>query len=691
MRPPAEHRPDFGDSSAGALSIGVGEVAWCLRELSGLDRIAVLAPAGVGTMGVAAAWPDGEVPTSISMRMLDDVMRDGIPRETTDALELEALSSLCGAGAPASAIAVRSGSALALGVRERGDPPDPAERRAFAAGARLLAGAAGPQASDLDPSRIWAGRVADLIASGLALAGETSVDGLLERITVAARDVLGARYAALGVLDSGGTELARFVTSGVHPDVAETIGRPPRGRGLLGAVIREGRTIRLDRIDADARSVGFPDHHPPMETFLGVPIAMRDEVFGNLYVTDKLSGSFTLEDERLAQVLASQAAVAIDNARRYESERLRAEELETALEVGRAMLSVLDVDKLLSFIARRARRLASADTVAVGVREGEELVLRYADGVSRGDLEGLRLGVDLAGLEDRLAGLAEGEWEVVPLEVDSGLAGILVAVRREPFDVGALRLLRLLSTQGAIALSNAKTFAQERQRLMTSATVQAVRAQEKAAAEGFRRTVEAQEAERARIARELHDEAGQVLTGLSLHLRAIEEREQDPEVRASLVELRSSVGQVSSGLRELITELRPTGLREHGLEGAIERQAERLRAATGMSVDVAVGRLPDLAHEVEVAAFRVVQEALTNIARHSGASRASVLVQASEGRLRVVVEDDGRGFDPGAPTDRLGLAGIDERIGLLGGRLRIDSSPGAGTALTVDLDVRGRQ
>ncbi len=424
-----------------------------------------------------------------------------------------------------------------------------------------------------------------------------------------------------------------------------------------------------------------------MTSFLGVPIALGDEVYGNLYVTDKLSGTFTREDERLARTLAAQAAVAIDNARRHDRERRRAEEMETALEIGRALLSVLDLDELLPLIARRARRLADADTVAVGVRDGDQIVFRYAHGAGALELEGRREPADIAALGAPLAGLAEGTWEIVPLELDGALAGALVAVRGRPFDLAAKRLLRLLSVQGAIALANARAHSDERERLLASAALEAARAQEQAAAEGFRRAVEAQEAERARIARELHDEAGQVLTGLSLHLRAIEERERDPDVRSSLAELRASVGAVSSGLRELITELRPSGLREHGLEGAVQRQAERLREATGISVDVAVSRLPALTQEVEVVVFRVVQEALTNVARHSGASHASVVASAHGGRLRIVVEDDGRGFDPAAPTSRLGLAGIRERIQMLGGALRIDSSPGAGTALTVDLDM----
>ena len=684
----------LGDDATGVghlagVSAGVGpaEIAWCMCELAGLARVAVLEPDDAGGLSVAAAWPEGATPARIAVEMVGSVHRDGAPRETSHEDDLAGASALALDDPPAALVAARVGTAVVLALRaDEGPMPDP-ERRAFSAGARLLAAALRAERDPDGHLAARAGRVADLVDAGLALSSETSIEALLERITLAAREVLGARYAALGVLDERGTGLRRFVTSGLDAPTAARIGDPPRGLGLLGAVIDERRTIRLDDIGADPRAVGFPDGHPPMTSFLGVPIALGDEVYGNLYVTDKLSGTFTREDERLARTLAAQAAVAIDNARRHDRERRRAEEMETALEIGRALLSVLDLDELLPLIARRAQRLADADTVAVGVRDGDQIVFRYAHGAGALELEGRREPADIAALGAPLAGLAEGTWEIVPLELDGALAGALVAVRARPFDLAAKRLLRLLSVQGAIALANARAHSDERERLLASAALEAARAQEQAAAEGFRRAVEAQEAERARIARELHDEAGQVLTGLSLHLRAIEERERDPDVRSSLAELRASVGAVSSGLRELITELRPSGLREHGLEGAVQRQAERLREATGISVDVAVSRLPALTHEVEVVVFRVVQEALTNVARHSGASHASVVASAHGGRLRIVVEDDGRGFDPAAPTGRLGLAGIRERIQMLGGALRIDSSPGAGTALTVDLDM----
>jgi signal transduction histidine kinase len=275
---------------------------------------------------------------------------------------------------------------------------------------------------------------------------------------------------------------------------------------------------------------------------------------------------------------------------------------------------------------------------------------------------------------------------VEPLEVDGDRVGALAAVARSPMDARAQRLLATLASQASIAVANAETFAAERRRLRESAQVQAAEARASAAAEGLRQAIEAQEAERARVARELHDEAGQSLTALALNLRMLDEHLDDAG-RRRLSELRQMVNGISSSLRNLATDLRPSGLREHGLTSAIERQAARLREATGMAVDVLVNDLPDdLPDEVQIALFRVVQEALTNVARHSGASQASIVVSRHGGHIRVVVEDDGRGFDTAGPSNRLGLPGIRERVELIGGSLRLESALGAGTALIVDLE-----
>jgi signal transduction histidine kinase len=273
--------------------------------------------------------------------------------------------------------------------------------------------------------------------------------------------------------------------------------------------------------------------------------------------------------------------------------------------------------------------------------------------------------------------------------VSGELAGALVAVGWRPFDEGARRVLATLSSQVAIALVNARAVAAERELMREAARREAAIAAQRAEADGLRRAVEAQEAERTRVARELHDEAGQVLTALAVHLRALESEVGDGPLRERLAELRRSVGTATASVRDLATSLRPTSLRELGLTDAIEEQAARVRAG-GVAVDVDLrGISPDLPEDVQTVLFRVVQEALTNTVRHSGARTASIVASARGGRLRLVVEDDGTGFDPAHPTSRLGLAGIRERVALIGARLRIESSPGGGTAVMVDVDLPG--
>src|SRR5438034_1901308 len=201
-------------------------------------------------------------------------------------------------------------------------------------------------------------RLRVLVETGIAINSELSLDGVLERIVEAAARVTDAHYAALGVIDRAGTGLERFVTYGMTEEVEQQIGDPPHGRGILGVLIRDARNLRLHNLAEHPRSVGFPPGHPPMHTFLGVPILLRGVAYGNLYLTEKDGGGdFTDEDEELARVLAAQAAVAIENARLYESSTRWLRQFETLNEIGNALASELEVGALLSLVARRLREL----------------------------------------------------------------------------------------------------------------------------------------------------------------------------------------------------------------------------------------------------------------------------------------------------------------------------------------------
>src|SRR5215216_4478251 len=214
-------------------------------------------------------------------------------------------------------------------------------------------------------------RLRRLLDAGIALSSELSLDALLQRIVDTAAELTEARYAALGVIDRSGQNLERFLTTGIDEETHAAIGDLPRGRGILGVLIHDAQPLRLADIADDPRSVGFPPHHPPMRTFLGVPVLLRGVAYGNLYLAEKAGGGeFTEEDQELTQVLAAQAAVAIENARLYESSTRWLGHLESLNEIGNALASELELDPLLALVARRLQELVDAKLVLIVLPDG---------------------------------------------------------------------------------------------------------------------------------------------------------------------------------------------------------------------------------------------------------------------------------------------------------------------------------
>jgi two-component system, NarL family, sensor histidine kinase DevS len=535
-------------------------------------------------------------------------------------------------------------------------------------------------------------RMARLVDLGLHLAGEPDLGRLLPALVDNARDLFDARYAAIGVLDPSGTTIEKFQVSGMDPATQARIGPVPTGRGLLGVLLEDPRPVRLARISDDVRSCGFPPHHPPMESFLGVPILLGGVLFGNLYMTEKRTGPFTAADERLAQVFSAQAAVAIDNALRFERERARSTTLEELQGTVRAVQDVLAegvrtnqaFDDLLSTVVGQVADLTGAAGACVALMDEGQLVIRAAHGIPA-MIAAIGHGSAPSGdaVIHLLRDLVEMPVEAVELRVGTELVGVLAAAGETMSEFGARAVTQAVASQLALAL------AIERARATASA-LDVARERERATAEGFRRAIRAQEAERGRIARELHDEAGQVMMAVALHLRALEKSTADPQQREELEELHTIVSEAASGLHEMISDLRPGLVREHGLAAAIDQQATRTGESTGIQIGIHLEALPELPGEVEIALYRIAQEALVNVARHSGATAASVTAARSGRRLRLVIEDNGHGFDPGASTRRHGLLGMSERMALLGGELHIDSSPGGGTAIIAALDLVAR-
>jgi len=602
--------------------------------------------------------------------------------------ELAQIAGVAAAGRAALIAAVRITTPAAahpeVAIAISADPDrDPEEL------ARELARLNAPPVPDVDLEVQSDPRMARLVDLGLQLAGELDLGQLLPALVDNARELFDARYAAIGVLDPSGTTIEKFQVSGMDAATQARIGPVPTGRGLLGALLEDPRPVRLARISEDPRSCGFPAHHPPMESFLGVPILLGGVLFGNLYMTEKRIGPFTAADERLAQVFSAQAAVAIDNALRFERERARSTTLEELQGTVRAVQDVLAegvrtnqaLDGLLSAVVGQVAALTGAAGACVALVDDGQLVIRAAHGVPAMIAAiGRHSAPSGAAVVHMLRDLVEMPVEAVELRVGTELAGVLAAAGETTSEFGARAVTQAVASQLALALVIERARA-------TASALDVARERERATAEGFRRAIRAQEAERGRIARELHDEAGQVMMAVALHLRALEKSTADAQQREELEELHTIVSEAATGLHEMISDLRPGLLREHGLAAAIDQQAIRTSESTGIQIGVHLEALPDLPGEVEIALYRIAQEALVNVARHSGATAASVTAARTAERLRLVIEDNGHGFDPGASTRRHGLLGMSERMALLGGQLHIDSSPGGGTAIIAELDL----
>jgi signal transduction histidine kinase len=539
------------------------------------------------------------------------------------------------------------------------------------------------------------GRLRALLEALIGLNSELSLDALLQRIVEVATELTGARYAALGVIDNTGLQLERFITTGIDADTQTRIGDPPHGRGILGALITDAAPLRLHELAADPRSVGFPANHPPMNTFLGVPIMLRGVAYGNLYLTEKEGGEdFTGEDQELTSLLAGQAAVAIENARLYESSTLWSRQLESLNEVGNALATETDLGRLLDLVARRLGDLIDARLVtvllpagpdelrivAVAGEGGEELIgatLSSTDSKSGRVLARKRSERVDSVLDDpevdrvvtRRLGARTGLW--VPLVVrDKAIGVIAVHDRLGPdprFSDSDLRLVETFASRAAVA-------ADLSQRVERDA---------------LRRAVAAQEGERRRLARELHDETGQALTSILLGLKPLEEAVRGSDVSSAVADVRALLVATLQDVRRLAVELRPAALDDFGLASALERLAETFAEQTGLAVDFesALGkdRLPS---DTETALYRIVQESLTNVVKHARAQRISVSVTRRGDFVKAVVEDDGIGFDPvQARDDSFGLSGMRERVALLDGTLVVESRPGGGTTIAAEVSA----
>jgi signal transduction histidine kinase len=549
-------------------------------------------------------------------------------------------------------------------------------------------------------------RLRRLLDVGRSLVSELDLEVVLDRVLEVARELTGARYAALGILDERRQELERFLTRGIDASTHRTIGDLPRGRGILGVLISDPRPLRMPDVGDHPRSYGFPPGHPPMHSFLGVPILIRGDAYGNLYLTEKADGDFDEADEEALVVLADWAAIAIENARLYRGVAARRDELERAVSalettssVARAVGGETDLDRILELLVERGRTLVDARAMLIALRKGRELIVQAAAGEAPGDVVGHRIAIagSVAGdvmrtqQPERLAdapsrlifALAEDVGAatglIVPLVFRGEAAGVLAAFDRvvsgPEFTAEDMRLMQAFAASAATAVMTAQ-----------NVTTQ-----------GLQRSVEASERERVRWARELHDDTLQELAALRIALSSARKSGDAHTLERAAKEAVERATAAIDALRNLITDMRPASLDELGPGPALNALIDRTRRLSGLTITTEIdlayesGREAERhAPEIEVAIYRLVQESLTNAVKHAGEAKVNVSISDDEKAVTIRVHDDGPGFTPDAHHEGFGLIGIRERVELVGGSLSVESAPGAGTTLKASLPVRRR-
>jgi signal transduction histidine kinase len=535
-------------------------------------------------------------------------------------------------------------------------------------------------------------RMRALVEAGIAITSELSLDALLQRIVEAAAKLTGARYAALGVLDPSGGLLERFVTTGVDEETRTLIGELPHGRGILGVLIRDASPLRLRNLGEDPRSVGFPPGHPPMSTFLGVPVTLRGVAYGNLYLTEKAGGAeFTEEDEEAVTLLASQAAVAVENARLYETATRWSSQLESLNDVTNVLVTEFDLQRLLQLVAEHVQRLTDARAVTIALPHGASARIEAAAG------EGAErfVGVEIGARSKTMRVLDRRRSERVDSTLDDPEVDQEAARR---LNMRSALYVPLLLRGEAIGVITARDkngpdtrFSDDDLRITEvfaqRATV-AVDLSRRVARDALQRVVTAQEAERRRLALELHDETGQALTSILLGLKSVEEAPDLERAQRALAQVRELVRSTLQDVRQLAVDLRPAALDDFGLVPALDRLVAGFREQTGIAVDFHSSLSDRLPADYETALYRIVQESLTNVVKHARAEKVSIVLTPKENAVSVVIEDDGVGFEPATAREAgLGLVGMRERVALLGGRFEIESRPGAGTTFVAEVPL----
>jgi signal transduction histidine kinase len=521
-------------------------------------------------------------------------------------------------------------------------------------------------------------RLRALLDAVVAVGSDLELRSTLERIVRAACRLAGARYGALGVIGPDRL-LVEFITEGVTAEQHRAIGDLPRGHGVLGLLIDEPRPIRLDDITRHPRAYGFPPNHPPMHTFLGVPVRIRDQVFGNLYLAEKSGGGrFTDDDEQLVIALSVAAGAAIDNARLYAQTRRRQRWLEAAAEITGVLLGEVRRTEALQLVADRAREVADAEVAMVLLYDEPAGSLRVE--VVAGPVAGLA-GTSVAVEGSEFAAviaqrhlamvddLGKGAGWVVPLRTGAALLVPLSA------DAAALGVLVVAYPRGVAGYTDGLDIA-----VVETFAGQAALALERARAQQEREVL-AVLGDRERIARDLHDVVIQRLFAAGMQLQVAAGLAVKPEVRQRVDAVVDDLDTTIRDIRGAIFELRSPA--PGSLRAQVRSLVDEARPTLGFRPELRIDGPVDTAvpDPVREAVLAVLREALSNVARHAAAASATVTVAAGGGEVIVTVADDGRGLgQPGGSG--YGLANMRARAADLHGSFEVADRPAGGTELT---------
>ncbi|HEU5270616.1 MAG TPA: GAF domain-containing protein [Jatrophihabitans sp.] len=532
------------------------------------------------------------------------------------------------------------------------------------------------------------GRLRGLLQAIETVASDLALENVLRNVVEAGCELANAKYGALGVIGQDGG-LEEFIHVGIDDATAARIGDLPQGKGLLGALISDPRPIRLRRMTDDARSTGFPPHHPPMDSFIGVPIHVRDEVYGNLYLAESAAGEFSAEDEALVSALAYAAGAAITNARLYSESQLQQRWLQASVEIGAQMLSSSGEDPL-RLVGRRAMEIADADLVAVSLLtpDGQQLMVEVTFGLNADELIGRRFPVaetvggtviaqdepllltDIAsfsGPESYLAEVMEtGPLMVLPLRGTGAPRGVLSLARlrgRRTFTHTDMAMAAGFASHASVALELADSRAAEQRLVLLE--------------------------DRDRIAMDLHDHVIQELfaVGLTLEGAATQLGHQDrigQRISRSVTDLDRTIRRIRTSIFQLRGNL---AIGEYGLRQRLLEVTSELAEPLGFPPNVVFSGIIEVAFSSELMddVVACVREALTNVARHAQASEAVVDVTMAAGELTVTVTDNGVG--PGAASRRSGTANLAARAARRDGSFSIEPAAAGGTTLTWKVPV----